>query len=240
MNDTLRRALADARLDATDVSASLDVDPKTVQRWMSGRIPQRRHRWGLADLLGLHEYELWPDADTGRSDAPWLRAVYPYRGAVPPAVWRGLFASATRDIGVLVYSGLFLAEDVAIQRTLAERAEAGVAVRLLLGDPDGRCVASRGDEEAIGHALAAKVRNAIVLHRRLLAVDGVEIRLHDTVLYNSVYRADDDMLVNPHLFGVAAAHAPVLHLRQSQPGDVVSTYLDSFDQVWSAGRPLDT
>jgi hypothetical protein len=44
VNNPLRRALADARLAETDVSTALSVDPKTVQRWIAGRVPQRRHR----------------------------------------------------------------------------------------------------------------------------------------------------------------------------------------------------
>jgi hypothetical protein len=36
-------------------------------------------------------------------------------------------------------------------------------------------------------------------------VEGVEFRLHRTVLYNSIYRADDQVLVNTHVFGLAAA-----------------------------------
>lgn len=238
MNDTLRRALADARLGEIEVSTALGVDPKTVQRWMMGRVPQRRHRWGLADLVRKHEDELWPDLADGRTGTcPEVCGTYPHRGAVPRELWRGLFSSATRDIGILVYSGLFLAEDVVMQRILAERARAGVSVRVLLGDPDGRRLVERGDEEGIGDAIAAKVRNAIVLYRPLLALDGVEVRLHDTVLYNSLYRADDELLVNPHVFGAAAAYAPVLHLRQTAPGDLVSTYVESFERVWSAARP---
>lgn len=238
MNDTLRRALADARLDEVGVSTALGVDPKTVQRWLMGRVPQRRHRWGLADLVSRHEFDLWPDLAEGQSGTcPEIRGTYPHRGAVPRELWRGLFSSAATDIGILVYSGLFLAEDVVMQRILTERARAGVSVRVLLGDPDGRHLVERGDEEGIGDAIAAKVRNAIVLYRPLLAVDGVEIRLHDTVLYNSLYRADDEVLVNPHVFGAAAAYAPVLHLRQTSPGDLVSTYVESFERVWNAARP---
>lgn len=240
MNDTLRRALADARIDEVGVSTALGVDPKTVQRWLMGRVPQRRHRWGLADLVSRHEYDLWPDLADGQSGTcPEIRGTYPHRGAVPRELWRGLFSSATQEIGILVYSGLFLAEDVETQRTLADKARAGVAVRILLGDPDGRYLADRGEEEGIGDAIAAKVRNAIVLYRPLLAVDGVEIRLHDTVLYNSIFRADDELLVNPHVFGAAAAYAPILHLRQSSPGDLVTTYAESFDRIWDGGRPLN-
>lgn len=47
-------------------------------------------------------------------------------------------------------------------------------------------------------AMPAKVRNALVHYRSLLGVDGVEIRLHATVLYNSLYRADDELLINTH------------------------------------------
>ena len=239
MNDTLRHALADARLREVEVSTALSVDPKTVQRWIAGRIPQRRHRWALADLVGQHEFDLWPDLAHGgaTSHCPEIRASYPYRGAVPREAWHRLFASAEREIGVLVYSGLFLAEDVEIIRILADRARSGVRIRVLLGDPDSPAVASRGAEEGIAEAMPAKVRNAIVHYRPLLLVDGVEIRLHATVLYNSLFRADDELLVNTHVHGVAAAHAPVLHLRAKAESDLMATYLDSFERVWATATP---
>jgi len=239
MNDTLRRALADARLDEVTVSTALGVDPKTVQRWIMGRVPQRRHRWDLADLVSRHEHDLWPELAYGAGGScSEIRGSYPHRAAVPWEIWRGLFSSAQQEIGILVYSGLFLAEDIETQRTLIDRAGAGVAVRILLGNPDGRSVASRGTEEGIGDAVAAKVRNAIVLYRPLLSVDGIEVRLHDTILYNSIYRADDELLVNPHVYGIAAAYAPVLHLHRSGAFDLVSTYAESFDRVWQTADPL--
>jgi len=241
LNDTLRRALADARLGEVDVASSLGVDPKTVQRWIAGRLPRRRHRWGLADLVGQHERDLWPELVADPGGGPTGReivAIYPHRGAVPREVWRRLFATAERDIGVLVYAGLFLAEDVELLRLLAEKARAGVAVRVLLGDPDSPNVAARSVEEGIGDAISAKIRNVIVLCRPLLSVDGIEIRLHSTVLYNSIYRADHELLVNTHVYGAAAAHAPVLHLRQHAAGDLVSVYLDSFERIWSGATSL--
>ncbi len=236
MNDALRRALADARLDEVKVSGALGVDPKTVQRWIAGRVPQRRHRWELADLVKRDEHDLWPEL--GGGTCPEIRAVYPHRGAVPREVWRRLFDSAQRDIGMLVYAGLFLAEDVDVLRLLAEKARAGVAVRLLLGDPDSPPVRERGAEEGIGDALAAKIRNTIVLYRPLLDVEHIEIRLHATVLYNSIYWADDELLVNPHVYGSAAAYAPVFHLRRATAGDLAGTYLDSFERVWAGAAPL--
>jgi phosphatidylserine/phosphatidylglycerophosphate/cardiolipin synthase-like enzyme len=236
--DALRRAMSEARLRDVDIATSLDVDPKTVQRWLQGRLPQSRHRWALADLLAVHEFDLWPQLAGATSIAPELQATYSYRAAVPREVWLQLFERARHEIGVLVYSGLFIAEDVELIRLMERKAAEGVSVRLLLGDPESRHVSERGDEEGIADAMAAKIRNAIVLYRPLLGRDGVEIRLHPTVLYNSLYRADDDLLVNQHVFGVAAAYAPVLHLRREGESEMFGTYLASFDRVWDAAAPL--
>lgn len=60
---------------------------------------------------------------------------------------------------------------------------------------------------------------------------------HATVLYNSLYRADDELLVNTHIHGVPAAHAPALHLRANEASDLVATYLDSFERIWNAAAP---
>ena len=239
MNDPLRRALTEARLRETDVATALSVDPKTVQRWLAGRIPHPRHRWAVADLLRLDERELWPDQDGfGGPTCREIKASYPHRSAVPRETWRQLFANAEHDISILVYAALFLAEDVELVRLLADKARAGVSVRLLLADPDSSQVAERGAEEGIGAAVAARVRNALALFRPLLETEGVEARQHETVLYNSIFRADDEMLINPQVHGIAAAYAPILHLRHLQPGGMFATYADSFERVWAEASSI--
>lgn len=57
-------------------------------------------------------------------------------------------------------------------------------MRVLLGDPDSEAVGTRGADEGIDDAIAAKIRNAIVLYRGLRQVDGVHFRLHSTLLYD--------------------------------------------------------
>jgi hypothetical protein len=235
----LRRALAESRLREVDVAEALGVDPKTVQRWLAGRLPQPRHRWGLADLVQRHEYDLWPQL--AGSLAPTINseilATYTHRGGVPRELWRQLFASGQSEIGILVYAGLFLAEDIDLVKIMRHKADEGVTIRILLGDPDSDQVALRGAEEGIAEAMAAKIRNVIVLYRLLLDLPTVEIRLHNTVLYNSIYRADDEMLVNPHVYGTAAAQAPVLHLQRRSDSDLFNTYADSFERVWTTAKP---
>jgi hypothetical protein len=52
------------------------------------------------------------------------------------------------------------------------------------------------------------------------------------LLYNSIYRVDNQMLVNQHLFGIAAARAPVYHLHKADQGEMFDFYLSSFDNIW--------
>src|SRR4051812_43889312 len=128
--EALKRAMANARLRDVDIAARMNVDPKTVQRWLHGRLPQSRHRWALSDLVGVHEFELWPQL-TGVCDiAPEVHATYKYRAAVPRDVWVDLFQNARHEISVLVYSGLFIAEDIELVRLMARKAADGVTVRL--------------------------------------------------------------------------------------------------------------
>jgi hypothetical protein len=225
-----------------ELAVALEVDPKSVERWVKGRTPYRRHRYAVAAHLGVDEAYLWPDALTSEQVASAAESeiinVYAHRWVVPMDVWRQLFSNAERDIGVLVYSGMFLAEDSGVQRMLGERAEAGVRVRMLLGDPDCEPVAQRGADEGIDENMAARIRNALVLHKPLREVDGIEFRLHATILYNSIFWSDDQMLVNTHIYSFPASRAPVLHLRRVAGGDMVSTYLDSFERVWDGAVPV--
>lgn len=56
-------------------------------------------------------------------------AIYPRRSDMARDIWTRLFDSAEREIGILVYAGLFLAEDSGLQKLLADKARAGVRVR---------------------------------------------------------------------------------------------------------------
>lgn len=235
----LRRALFRARLAEEDVAAHLGVDPKTVRRWLEGRVPYPRYRLAMSHLLGADEADLWPEvhaARAARSRPDEIRAVYPHRWAIPHKVWHQLFESAQREIGVLAYSGLFLAEDIGLLDVFANKARAGVSVRIALGDPESPHVAERGAEEGIGDAMAAKIRNALTLYMPLINAGSAEIRLHRTTLYSSLYHADDDMLVNHHAYGIPAADAPVFHLRRRDSSEMFASYVESFGRIWSYSK----
>jgi transcriptional regulator with XRE-family HTH domain len=241
-NERLRATLLERGVTPSALGEELGVDHKTVERWISGRVPYRRHRYAVASRLGVDEAYLWPGAlsreqVSAASDSEVL-AIYAHRSDVPREEWAQLFRSAERDIGVLVYSGLALAEDTGVQKILAERARAGVRVRILLGDPDSPQVAERGRDEGVDDAMAARIRNVLVLYRGLRATQGVEFRFHRTVLYNSIYLGDDHLLVNTHIYGMPASRAPVWHLRKIAGGEIASTYLESFERVWDPAVPV--
>ena len=204
-------------------------------------MPYPHNRAAIAELVGAHEAELWPDAGglfAARARPDELGTVYPHRWVVPREVWVRLFGSAERDIAILAYSALFLAEDAGILPILADKGGTGVTVRIALGDPDGPHAAQRGEEEGIGDAMPAKIRNALALYRPLGTVRNIEIRLHRTVLYNSIYRADGQFLVNQHTYGIPAAQAPVFCLCDAGGGEMAALYLDSFERVWTSSAPL--
>jgi hypothetical protein len=226
-----------------DLAVACEVDPKSVERWISGRTPYRRHRYAVAAHLGVDETYLWPDAlspdQVANASESEIINIYPHRWTVPSDLWRNFFDNAEDEIGVLVYSGLFLAEDAGVQRIFRRKADAGTRVRILLGDPDSEEVARRGADEGIDDTMAAKIRNAMVLYKPQRGIEGIEFRTHKTVLYNSIYRADDQLLVNTHIYNFPASAAPVLHLRRVAGGDMVTTYLESFDRVWDGATPLE-
>jgi len=241
-NERLRATLLERGLTPSSLSDELGVDQKTVERWIAGRLPYRKHRFAVAALLGVDEVYLWPgalskDQVAAASDSEVL-AIYPHRSDVPREAWERLFQAAERDIGVLVYSGLFLAEDPVLQKVLADRARAGTRVRILLGDPDSPQVAERGADEGVAGMVAAKIQNVLVLYRALREIESVEFRFHRTILYNSIYRGDEHLLVNTHIYGVPAAGAPVWHLRKVAGGEIASTYLESFERVWDSAVPV--
>jgi hypothetical protein len=61
--------------------------------------------------------------------------------------------------------------------------------------------------------------------------------MHRTTLYTSIFQFDDQMLVNPHVYGLLAAYAPTLHLRRVGSGGMFETYLRSFERVWQDALP---
>lgn len=245
-NERLREALLRNGLDVTDVAEATGVDEKTVERWITkGRTPYPRHRHKVASLVREAENYLWPDAIAPERASAIAGSevikVYPHRNSVPSDLWSRLVSDATERVDILVLAGLFLAEDPGFIRTLQRKASQGTSVRMLFGKPDADEAKKRASEERLAEGtVSARIQNALALIRPLEGIKGVELRYHETTLYNSIFRFDDEMMVNMHVYGQPGAYAPAMHLRRLPGGDLFDTYVTSFEQVWNevgATRP---
>ncbi|MFF4868061.1 helix-turn-helix transcriptional regulator [Streptomyces sp. NPDC090109] len=243
-NERLRVTMAGGGWTCATLAEATGVDPKSVERWVNlGRTPRRATALKAAETLGEDVHALWPalrQARAARAVSPELVALYDQRADLPVSVFVDLLAAARERIDVLVYAAVFLHEAYPrLNDLLRERAAEGCTVRIALGDADSENVRLRGQEEKFGHGIESRCRLALMHYRPLLGVPGVELRTHGTTLYNSLYRADDQVLVNAHAWGVNAYGAPVWHLRRNSAGGMFDTYADSFEAVWETARPVE-
>lgn len=243
-NDRLRDAMHEQGVTSAELARDVGVDPKTVERWVTTqRVPYPKHRAAVANKLGDRQRYFWPSAvSDGASDEASkseLVQLYPHRNVVPADLWDRLLDQATTHVDVLVYVGMFLTEKLNLLATLRAKARCGARVRLLFGDRDSTAVIERSADEGIGsNTISAKIDHAVAQFKPLVGTAGIEMRTHGTVLYNSIYRFDDEMIVNPHVFGRVASHSPAMHLRRLSAGELFTTYADSFDAVWDSAESL--
>ncbi|MFQ6194163.1 helix-turn-helix domain-containing protein [Streptomyces sp. NPDC000405] len=242
-NERLRAVMAAGGWTYATLAEKTEVDPKSVERWVNqGRVPRRATAVQAAEALGEDVHALWPalrQARAARAVSPELVALYDQRADVPVSRYTDLFAQAREHIDVLVYAAVFLHEAYPrLNDLLRERAAQGCSVRIALGDADSENVRQRGEEERFGHGIESRCRLALMHYRPLVGVPGIKIRTHGTTLYNSLYRADDQLLVNAHIWGANAFAAPVWHLRRNGDGGVFDTYAQSFDAVWATATPV--
>ncbi len=246
VNQRLRSTISTSDFDEEALAEKLGIDPKTVQRWVTtGRTPHPRTAYRAAKLLGVPPTWLWEELDRdGLATSAEVAAFYPHRSEVPRSLWLNLLQAAQEQIWIMAYASLFLPEESSTTvDVLRRKAGEGVRICIALGDPDSPEVALRGVEEQLFEAIAGRVRMALAYYRPLLDVSGVEFHLHRTTLYNSIYRFDDDMLINQHIYATYGYVAPILHLRSVPGGDLFHTYARSFERIWAVSypfRPVET
>jgi hypothetical protein len=117
-------------------------------------------------------------------------------------------------------------------------AELGVRFRIALGDPDSPEIELRDREERMTGGIPGRIRMALAYYKPLVDVPGIDLRLHRTTLYNSIYRFDDQMFINQHTYGTYGYLAPILHLRSTEGNDLFSTYERSAELIWDEAYAL--
>ena len=244
-NERLRSAMAKAQTDTEAITKATGVDPKTVQRWLAGRVPHHRHRWAIANLLGEDEGYLWPaarpDLSPGAEATPEVVAAYGHRADIPNTTWSDLLATARRQIDLLGYAFLFLPEQfVDLGLSIEKKCAQGCKVRIALADPDGAQVQERDALEQLGGTLPARIRTTLGHIRDVLTIPGVELRFHSVHIYNAIYRFDDEMIVTPYLYRAHGFQHPAFRLRRLGPYGVFASFADQFETIWASAAPAGT
>ena len=240
-NDLLTAAIHAAGLTRDQVADAAQVDPKTVDRWIAGRVPHPRYRSVLASALGVTETELWPDAARrrGRDGLEEIAGAWARRNDNDAPDWRALLRSAERQVDLVGYSLMSVIETRGALGALTQKASAEVPVRIAVTDPDCDHVLAVDLAGRQPGRLKSRIRSA---HAELapLALQGVQVRQHQVATCHTILRFDDDMLLTIHLRGVPGFQAPTLHVRRQRDYGIFDQLAGHLEDVWSTGKPLRT
>lgn len=238
-NERLADAMLRAGMTSIDLATAAEVDPRTIDRLVAdrARTPRAHSRHAIADAVQVPVGVLWPSVSAGPQVTNELLAVFPTRASVPVGLVMSMMDRARERIAILALAGVWLWDSVPeFGQTLLAKAHDGVDVRVCLGDPDGDSVRVRGREERIGDLVAARCRLATTYAQHALIGSPAAIRLHDTTLYASVLRFDDELLANWHLYGAPASDSPVLHLRRTGEHGMAERFNNSFERIWDGAH----
>ena len=235
LNERLCAAIKAARLDRESIAQALRVDLRTIERWERGRLPHPRHRFAVAELLGVSEASLWPGvAVMGPNRSAELLGLYCHRAEVPHATWQELLEKAEHHIDLLGFALLFLPEQQAgLVPLLARKGQEGCSVRIVVADPESAAVRLRDEEEGLGGALPKRITTTLRYLRDLTEAEGVQIRLQAAPMYNSLFRFDQEMIVTPHLYGRPGYRSPAIHLRRTTEDCVFAEFQAHFESIWA-------
>lgn len=239
-NERLADAIVRSGMTIQRLAEATGHHPKTVERWVSGQqAPYPRSRQLLSRALDLPEAVLFPEVSRTFSGSDELTTFYGTRAEVPTSLVSALANEATTRIDVCAYAATWLWDSIpGFVPLLRRRIDDGVTARLCLGDPDSDAVRVRGAEEGIGASLAARCRLGLSYARPLIEAFPSSVRMTGATLYASLYRFDDDVLANFHLFGNPASASPVLHCHKRGSSGIVANLERSFDAIWDQATPL--
>jgi hypothetical protein len=62
--------------------------------------------------------------------------------------------------------------------------------------------------------------------------------MHQTTLYTSMFRVDEHMMVNFHIYGSPGRNNPVIVFARAEEPRLWATLNRAFDRVWDNAKPL--
>jgi transcriptional regulator with XRE-family HTH domain len=219
-NEHLRTAITRAGLTLEEFADIVQVDVKTVRRWLAGRTPYPRHRTRVAGALDTTEHALWPNIVPPPTASPERGQPMP----VVTDVLAGYGYATDRDAPNPVDVVRSAAERIDLILTnvipgivdlLVAKAAEGCSARAIIEDPDGQV-------------------------EPLLGIDGIEIHASPGGENYGLYRADEQMLLSLRRVGALSAPPPVILLQLLTSAGLFDRLADEFDERWEQTTPLPT
>lgn len=239
-NDLLIQAIRQAGLDLVEVADIAQADPRTVQRWLGGRVPHPRYRKRLAEALHVEEQELWPETVRVRRKAALreITAAAARSGDPDAPDWRALLRAAERQVDLLGYSLHQVTEARQWDKLLAAAIGRGCQIRIAVAAPNSEVVAAADAAQRPPGRLISRIRESQVKLLALSRLPGIEVREHRVATTHTILRFDDQMLLTIHLHGTPGFQAPVLQLRRESDYGIFDQLVAHFEDVWQTALQL--
>jgi hypothetical protein len=212
-----------------------------------------RHRGRAARALAVDETDLWPEVKpvaVSENPVREITGAYP-TGLTDPNIpdRQELLDTASERIELLDLTLHHLLTRPGVIDQLAARPAAGVAVRILLGDPGSFWAMTQDQDDLHPHdpndhedeGTGSQREHQLVreLLEPLLAIRGVEVREFVAQRFNSMIRVDEQMLLTLHTHATPTTQAPTLLLRRGQEGGLFDRFAAHFQRIWEDAEPLD-
>jgi lambda repressor-like predicted transcriptional regulator len=261
--ERLTAAMNNTGIDVDMLADRIQVDVRTVRRWVNGSVPYARHQTRIARALDTTPRDLWPEAHPvedpidenpdgaepvgGRSGrgpgalrgSPDVVAVFPGRDDPEVPDWRDLLAHATTRVDLVDLTLADVITDRAAAGLIAEKAAGGCEVRILISDPDSVHLTvaeaeQRPDVQLTDPpALGWSLQRTIGSLQPLLDQPGVLVRTFVAERFASIVRCDEEMLVTLPLWGAPPQLRPIIHLHHRQTNGVFDRYAHHYDAIWN-------
>lgn len=212
-NENLKDALRDAGLTLEQFADIVEVDPKTVQRWVNGRTPYTRHREKISRALDLPEHELWPDevpAPTCQTDprarVGEITGSWPHPDHDRAADPTDLLADPAQQVDILDPDRHLLA-DPGLRTALRHQATAHGATVRALAPAAAREAAALTGQDQIEIRNTPTGTNALAL-----------IRVDDTILLTLPLTTRDQ--------------PPIIRVQRQEDDGLFDQLIEHFDNLW--------
>ncbi len=239
-NDLLITTIREAGLDINDVADIAGADPRTVQRWLAGRVPHPRYRIKIAQALHVEEHDLWPETGRARGRAALgeIIAAFPRRSDPDAPDWRALLRSAEQHVDILGYSLQHVTEARQSNKLLAAKAGDGCQIRIAIANPNADAVLAADQQQGPPGRLISRIQASQQRLLGLLGQPNVEVRQHHIATTHTILRFDEHMLLTIHLYATPGFQAPLVQLRRERDYGLFDQFAKHFEDVWQAAQPI--